>query len=435
MTTIIKPWNDQERAQAVRLKGSGETVVEIARAMGRSYESIRNVLRRAALTVPPGDAAAPVPGPGEPPKIKTIEEDRKLVDEGYWKRSHSELSKKYAALLKDQNLVDRLVAEVKATAPIGYSPSPVVPARRSRTAGKPQSAVLEFSDTHIGAVVQPGQTLTFGSYDFPTFLARLKYLEESIISIVTNHINTSVPELVIAMLGDMLDGALAHSNECGQLNPMFNQFFAGGHALAQFLRNLAPHFPRVRIYDVVGNHSRFQNQHRMPTVNKHSNFDKFLYAFVHSLVRDIPNIEWELTAQPFQTFEVNGSHFFAGHGETLRGGDKMLGIPNHAVGRTVSTVTQLHNKHSLRAPNYYLFGHLHRNISLPHATGDVIINGGFVGVDGYGLNEMFTPADPMQKLFFVHEQYGKTAAYDISLKFAEVTDAPPYEIPSAFPVQ
>lgn len=330
--------------------------------------------------------------------------------------------------------MDKLVESITDLAPKSYDPRPVVPATRERSKGKPQSALLELSDTHIGKNVSPAQTLTFGHYDFPTFLARLKYLEESIVSIVQNHINTPVPELVVGMLGDMLDGALQHSNECGQTNPMFNQFFAGAHAIAQFLRNLAPVFPVVRIYEVVGNHSRFQNQRKMPTENKHSNFDKFLYAYVQALVRDIPNIKWELSSQPYQVFEVNGFVFFAGHGETLRGGDKTLGIPNHAVGRAVSTTSQLFGKHGLVAPNYYLYGHLHRNISLPHATGDVIINGGFVGIDGFGLSEMFTPADPMQKLFFVHPQYGKTATYDISLKFAEVGKKSPYEIPAGFPI-
>ncbi len=400
----------------------------IAEALGRSYGAVHRKITEMG--------AKRVPLPSVKPALgKTVAEDQIAVDEAYWKRSHNDLAKKYGALLKEQNLVDRLVSEVLTAAPTSYAAAPSIIRARSRSKGQPQSAVLELSDSHIGAVVAPGQTLTFGSYDFPTFLARLKYLEEATISIVENHITTEVPELVVAMLGDMLDGALAHGNECGQLNPVFNQFYAGGHALAQFLRNLAPHFPKIRVYDVVGNHTRFQNQKRMPTVNKHSNYDKFLYAFVHSLVRDIPNIHWDLTSQPFQVFDVNGFTFFAGHGETLRGGDKMLGIPNHAVGRTVSTVTQLHNKYGMRAPNYYLFGHLHRNISLPHATGDVIINGGFVGVDGYGLSEMFTPADPMQKLFFVHPQYGKTATYDISLKFADTSGKTPYEIPAGFAMQ
>lgn len=363
----------------------------------------------------------------------TVAEDRQEQDEAYWRSQHSLLSRKYAQVLKEVNAVDRLVADVKSMAPLSYKAAPAIaPLRKS--SGKPQSAVLELSDTHIGAEVSADQTLTFGSYNFPTFLARLKYLEEAITSIITNHVTTEVPELVVAMLGDMIDGALQHSNECGQVNPLFNQCFNGAHALAQFLRNISRVVPVIRVYDVVGNHSRFQNQHKMPTKNKHSNFDKFLYALTQSLVRDIPSIKWNMTAQPFQEFEVNGSQFFAGHGETLRGGDKTLGIPNHAIGRLVSTTTQLYNKHDKKAPNYYLFGHLHRNISLPHATGDVIINGGFVGVDGFGLAEAFTPADPMQKLFFVHETYGKTATYDIGLKWAEVSAQSPYLLPAGFPM-
>jgi hypothetical protein len=170
----------------------------------------------------------------------------------------------------------------------------------------------------------------------------------------------------------------------------------------------------------------------MPTKNRFSNFDKFLYAYILSLVRDIPNIQWKLDAQPYQIFEVQGFTFFTAHGDSLRGGDKNLGIPNHAVGRLVSTASQMMTKYNRKAPNYYCVGHLHRDIVLPHATGSFIVNGGFPGVDEFGLSEMFTPADPSQKFFFIHPQYGRTASYDISLKFAETTATAPYVIPSEF---
>ena len=170
----------------------------------------------------------------------------------------------------------------------------------------------------------------------------------------------------------------------------------------------------------------------MPTKNRYSNFDKFLYALVGSLVRNIPNIKWTLDAQPYQIFDVQGFTMFCAHGDSLRGGDKNLGIPNHAVGRLVSTATQMMNKYNKKAPNYYMVGHLHRDIVLPHATGSFIVNGGFPGVDEFGLAEMFTPADPSQKFFFIHPQYGRTASYDISLKFAQVGQTAPYVIPSEF---
>lgn len=401
------------------------TDAQMVGMLGLSEAAIRNKRKREGLKSP-----SVVP---EKAKPTTLAEDRAKHADNHWKSSCEKLQGKYDKLLAEQTVVDRLVGQIKEIAPRSYSPAPSV-YRTTRRAGggTAQSAVLMFSDTHIGKSVKPSQTLSFGSYDFATFMARLKYLEESTISIVENHVTTDVPELVIAMLGDMLDGALSHSNEVGQLDPVFNQFYAGAHAIAQFFRNLAAHFPKIRVYDVVGNHTRFQGQHKMPTKNRYSNFDNFLYALVRELVRDIKHIEWEIDPQPYELFDVAGFAFFAAHGDTLRGGDKNLGIPNHAVGRLISTATQMMTKYGKKNPNYYLVGHLHRDIVLPHATGSFMVNGGFPGVDEFGLSSMFTPADPSQKLFFMHPIYGKTATYDISLKFAKVEKTAPYSIPKAF---
>lgn len=411
------------KAELKILKGatSGHDAAE---KLGRSVASVQNKATRMGISLH-HDA---------PLAKSSVIEDVKTHDEKFWRRHYATLQAKYDKLAQEQTITDRLVANITALAPRSYSPRPAVK-QTGKSSDAPQSAVLMFSDTHIGKTTKQTQTLSFGNYNFKVFMARLKCLEESVISISKNHITTEVPELVIAMLGDMLDGALSHSNEVGQADPIFNQFYCGAHAIAQFFRNLAPHFPKLRIYDTVGNHTRFQNQRKMPTKNRYSNFDNFLYALVRELVRDIPNIEWKLDAQPYEIFEVNGFTFFAAHGDSLRGGDKTLGVPNHAVGRLVSTLTQMMNKYGRKAPNYYLVGHLHRDIVLPHATGSFLVNGGFPGVDEYGLSEMFTPADPTQKLFYVHPKYGKTATYDIALKFAEPTREAPYEIPAEFEMQ
>lgn len=416
-----KNWTPEE-FEVVKSKASSQ---EVAKQLGRTVDSINNK-RRVLGVKGTGRVATQI-------SESSVVEDLKEKDDAYWMREHAALGKKYQKLLKEQSIVERLIERISSIAPVSYSPAPAILKGRARgRKGRGQSAVLAFSDTHIGKTTSPDQTLTFGDYNFDVFMARLKYLEEAILSISENHISTEIPELIVAMLGDMLDGQLVHSNEVGQLDPIFNQFYCGAHAIAQFLRNLAPHFPKIRVYDCVGNHPRFTNQHRMPTKNRYSNFDKFLYAMIGALVRDIPNIEWKLDAQPYQIFDVQGYTFFTAHGDSLRGGDKNLGIPNHAVGRLVSTATQMMNKYNRKAPNYYLVGHLHRDIVLPHATGSFIVNGGFPGVDEFGLAEMFTPADPSQKFFFIHPQYGRTASYDISLKFAEVSKTPPYVLPSEF---
>lgn len=413
-------WTDSE----IKLLGTKPDNA-LAAQLGRSYTSVRVARMRRAI---------PAFNSQDSSKETTFEQDRNAVDTQVWRSRYAQLERKYTKALQENSVVAQLVAEIKDCAPQSYSPLPPVKfEKRSSSSG--QSAVLQFSDTHAGKVVSPEQTLGFGGYNFPTFLARLKYLENSMLSICTNHSTVPIDELVIAMLGDMLDGNLQHAVEAGQRNTLFSQYFNAGHAIAQMFRNVAAHFPKVRVKTCVGNHTRWANQRKMPTENRFSNLDQFLYALVQALVKDIPNIEFDLDAQPFALFDVKGFVFHAAHGDHWRGGDKNLGIPNHAIGREISTKVQLFAKNGRKAPDFYLVGHLHREITIPHATGSVLINGGFPGLDNYALAENFNPVDPTQKLFFVHHKYGKTAEYSLSLKFAKVTSEAPYTLPPNFTVE
>lgn len=383
----------------------------------------------------PGSSAATMVTEDAPAAPPTYEEDRNRAGNDFWKREYRGLESKYEKVLKERAAVDQLVAMASELAPQSYSPAPAIPRPNAKGGGKgqPQSAVLLLSDCHIGQVIEPDQTLGFGRYDFPTFLNRLKYLEESITSILQDHTTTKIEELVVCFGGDLLHGALNHGAEASQKNTLFTQFYAGGHALAQFLRNVAPLAPKTRIYCTVGNHPRWANQKRMPTENRFSNLDSFLHAYVKSLTTAIPSIEWNLDAQPFTLFDVQNFKFHLSHGDHLRGGDRALGIPNHSVARMISSTSQLFGKTGDSSPHYYLVGHLHRSIVLPHARGSVIVNGGFPGLDGYGLASGFSPVDPSQVFFLMHPRYGKTATYDILLGNAKDLGAPPYEIPVEFP--
>lgn len=413
-----KPWSKEEISLLGKISDK-----DLAAKTGRSLAAC--IGARHNRNIPPVSEAE---------KETSFEADRAIADNQVWRKRYSQLETKYSRALQENSVVSQLVAEIKDCAPRSYGPLPKVEFPK-RSTGSHQSAVLQFSDTHCGKVVLPQQTLGFGGYNFPLFLARLKHLENSMLSIVKNHTTVPIDELVIAMLGDMLDGNLVHAVEAGQRNTLFTQFYNAGHAIAQMFRNLAAHFPVVRIRTCVGNHTRWGTQKKMPTENRYSNLDMFLYALVQALTKDIPNIEWDLNQQPFALFDVKGYVFFAAHGDHWKGGDKALGIPNHAIGREVSTRTQLFGKYGRKAPHFYLTGHLHREITIPHATGSVLINGGFPGLDNYALAENFNPVDPTQRFFFIHPKYGKTAEYSLSLKFAEVTADAPYTLPPSFPCE
>ncbi|NOS67025.1 MAG: hypothetical protein HOO67_01515 [Candidatus Peribacteraceae bacterium] len=426
----MKLWTQAEND----LLASNLTDERVAEKTGRTPAAIRGKRQRMRalalkkLSSPAADAPATAESETTP---TTFEQDKENVGATHWKREYDSLYGKYQTALKQASVSDQLVELAASLAPKSYDPRPLV-AQSPRGAGSNQSAVLLLSDTHVGQVISPDQTLGFGGYNFATFLARLKRLENAVTSILQDHTTTDTDELVVCLGGDMIDGALNHGAEAKQKNTLFCQFYGAGHALAQFIRNLSAQVPKLRVKCVVGNHPRWQNQHKMPTDNRYSNLDAFLYAYIQALTKDLTLVEWTLDKQPFSLFDVQGFLFHLSHGDHLRGGDKALGIPNHAVGRMVSSTNQLYGKHNQASPHYYLLGHMHRGIVLPHARGSVIVNGGFPGLDGFGLMNGFSPVDPSQLLFFVHPKYGKTATYDIALKFAD-TDAPaPYEIPGEF---
>lgn len=411
-----KPWTPTDLQLLQQMKLEGQTHEAIAKRLGRSKTAVDRKCDHLPMAQ----------------KAQTEPDDRTE----YWRKRAAVAEKALEKAEESQTALEVLCEHVLEMAPKSYSPAPAI--IKDCSMGRvlhssPQSAMLAFSDTHIGAFVTPKQTLGMGNYNFDIFLRRLNRLEKSVKSIVRDHTTTPISELVIPILGDMLDGALSHSAESGQPNTILTQFYSGGHAIAQFLRNLSELAP-LRIYGCVGNHTRWQNQHKMPTKNRNSNYDMLLYMFVQALTRDIPKIKWTLDWQPFAVFDVQGYTFWCGHGDNLRGGDKALGIPSHAMGRMVSTTSQLFTRSGKQAPDYYLVGHLHRPISIPHSRGEVIVNGAFPGIDGFALDGFFNSSYPSQKFWLMHPKFGRSATYDLRLDIGDETPHT-YTLPEGFECQ
>jgi predicted MPP superfamily phosphohydrolase len=386
-TMASSKWSDAEIAKLKQLKAAGVADSKIAEELGRTYRSVTHAVRQYTAQV-------------EVPEI----DYRARAD--HWQSKAGELQRALDKANESRTAVDVLVEQIMELAPKAYAPPVDIYRAPRKSKSSPQSAVCLFSDTHIGAVVKPEQTLGLGGYNFNIFLRRLWRLQQSIFSIMNDHTTTEVPEIVVPILGDMLDGALSH---------------AAGHAIAQFLRNLST-LANLRVYGCVGNHTRWQNQKKMPTKNRNSNMDMLLYLYVEALLRDCPFIKCEFNMQPFALFDVQGFSFYAGHGDNLRGGDKMLGIPNHAMGRMVSTTSQLFTRAGRKMPDYYVVGHLHRPIDLPHSKGSVLVNGAFPGIDGYALGEYFNSSHPVQRFFFMHPKFGMAAEYKLRLDIGDTTE-------------
>ena len=358
----------------------------------------------------------------------TLNEDREKQAAQTTQLALKEMQRKYQKMLAQLNIADRLVdmANEYVTA---------FPAAKSKPrqfkksgSGSTESAVLVLSDTHIGKKVYRSQTLGFGNYNFNIFADRLYFLEDRVRSILNEHVTSPVDELVIFLLGDMLDGSLNHAKEVVSAMTVFDQFYAGAHCLSQAIRNMAQDVARVKVYTAVGNHTRMQNQHKMPTEQRYSNFDHFLYATIKAMLANQSNVDVRLDYQPFCYTDIKGTKIMAMHGDHLKGGDKQMGIPVHSISRQVSGLTQLYESKGLEAPHLWLSGHLHRPMELPTIKGEWIVNGAFPGDDNYALT-LASSSEPMQLFFGIHPKYRKTWEYKIKLAHAPQRTALPYELP------
>jgi hypothetical protein len=406
MSRKSKKWTEKQLEELFELYRAGTPVLHLAKRFCRSIKAIQRQLERNGVT-------------REKKTEATFEEDLSNADQLYWKQRYKALSRKYDKLLENRTIVDVLAESILDIAPKSYEPAAQQYKLHPKSTGEEQHAVAHLSDSHIGQVVHANQTSHFGNYGFNKFLDRATYFQKSIISICTEHVNTPLPVLHICLGGDLLHGDLAHANEAAHVMPLFTQYYAGGHVLAQVIRNLAAYFERVEVHGVVGNHTRWGTQRKMPTVNRFSNLDMFVMSLMEALTRDVPNVKWDLSPEIFDEFEVLGYMHRLEHGDHLRGGDRALGVPSHAFGRELSATSQLYSKHGRKPINYYLIGHFHRPMELPHANGEILVNGGWAGVDEFGLSQNFNAAPPQQRLYFVHRKFGRTANYYLSLEHAE----------------
>ncbi len=330
----------------------------------------------------------------------------------------------------EDRAVSEISAAVRSAIPLAgkiFTSKPYVTPKQDG-ARTPEVALLALSDTHIGKRITRETTMGLGHYDPDVFLHRLAHLEKQVIHLIRDELRAPISEIYIPLLGDIVEGCLNHSQEKPERDLVMDQCLFAGSALYQFIRNLSAFRPVRVVAAAVGNHGRLPSQKKMPTENRYSNFDYVTMGLIEALCREtLPNVRFTMHRSPFWVEEINGWKFMFGHGDHLRGGDKAMGVPSHAIARQINATTQRYSARGERPPDYYIVGDKHRPIALPTATGRFLVNGAWFEDDSYALISNFPPARPHQIFFGVHPKIGKSWSYDVALDLAEETHH--YHIP------
>jgi hypothetical protein len=260
----------------------------------------------------------------------------------------------------------------------------------------PESWVIVLSDWHYGQLVKAVEVGGLSEYNPCIARKRLQLLADRIIRFLEYHPNRPT-EIVIATLGDMVDGSILRGNQQSNIEfGVCKQVIEGVEIISDFIILLSAHFQKIRFYGVYGNHARLTPNPKDAPPSE--NFDLLMYHFIQQRLKEIKGITVDYTEAQHMVVEINKHNFWLDHGDTVRG---WAGYPYYGADRQKNNVQAMLQMFSEKA-DYMLMGHHHR---LGYFN-NIVANGSFVGGDLFSIGKLRRMGIAEQMLFGVNEKHG-----------------------------
>jgi transposase len=385
---MSKPWSKKEETRLAKLCGEGLTAREIAKAMKRTYNSVREKIKATeGLRVKPEKRKAPK---------KTLEQhatEERL--KGDLRRTKGQLKK---ALVKIATLAE--IRELVASACSPLEPLVhKVKFRKDHKGEKSYTAVALVSDWQIGEVISEEESGGWGVFDHAIATARaMKYGEKIVEWVTTQRSGYKIDKLRVFVLGDMVSGniheELRETNEW----PAPVASVMAGELLAQLLGVVAPHFQVVEV-EYVGsdNHGRLTKKPRYKLAAEDS-FNYIVYAMAKARLEKHENVVVRLHKANPTLIDLEGSGVLAMHGHGMK---SWMGIPFYGIQRFQGRKAKMHMERN-RPFKLMICGHWHA----PAEVYGCIINGCLSGTTELDHN-VGRNAPPSQTTFLWHPKYGQ----------------------------
>lgn len=276
--------------------------------------------------------------------------------------------------------------------------------------GHPGIPVAMWSDWHWGEVVQPGQINGVNEFNLGIAQERARRLVEKTIHLLRNHIvNPEYPGIVVNLGGDMMSGdiheELTETNDLPMMPCLLNLF----GVLTWAIRTLADEFGNVFIPAVTGNHGR--NTRKPMAKNRNAtNFDWLLYQLLNKAFEGDKRVQFFIPDGPDALYEVVGHRFLLTHGDSMRGGDGLIGH----FGPVLRGQKKKLSRNANIGLEFDTMVHGHFHTYFP--TDKIIGNGSLKGLDEYAYQGNFSYEPPIQALWITHPEHGVTIHMPVYLE-------------------
>jgi hypothetical protein len=342
-----------------------------------------------------------------------IKLDKKLAA---YKGEAKYYKKLYDGLLKD-TIKQEVIIETIQDYTKGF---PSIPLKHLNNSDKTpfghekQIMVAPLSDTHIGEHVFKEQMRGLNEYNFEIFNKRMYGWANQILKHTSYRRQIApVEELVIPMLGDMISGDIHEELARSNMANCMEQMIRGASIIAQALMYLAPHYTKIRVPCVVGNHGRMTR--KPPMKDKYMDWDYMLYQWMASFCRNQENIEFHIPRSFITTFKIHDKVVLITHGDCISGAG--------SSGAILNSITKLRSVFQFRKTlqreiegaldgdleqefDSVMIGHFHRIDELDIGTGELHICGTMKGPDEFALQRLQAATKPKQLVTYWHPRYG-----------------------------
>ncbi len=339
---------------------------------------------------------------GKMPKKQTpseqVGEDRKVRRlEG----SNKTLKQKYEALLKEVERVERerdTILRLEEISTFEIKP-------KGKSGDSESVAVVLASDFHLEEKVDVNAVNGLNEFNLEIAEARARNFFRSLLRLIQIcEKDTKIDTMVLALLGDFISGNIhediAENCELGPADALLfsERILASG---IQFLLDNSKLNLIIPCHS--GNHGRITKEQRYATENANS-FEYYMYHALANHFKGEKRIQWIISPSYHSYVDVFGHTVRFHHGHAIKYGGGIGGL-------FVPTYRAIGNWNDGRRADIDCFGHFHQF----RDGGSFICNGSLIGYNSYAISIKAKFEKPMQTLFLIEKNRGRTCTWRISV--------------------
>lgn len=318
-------------------------------------------------------------------------EDRVAELEATCRRLQRQLA---SAKAKTDELVDAVERAAKDAAVIVGQARPVRAPKKDKRK-HPHSALLHLTDWQLGKTTE--------SYDTLVCRTRVQMAVQKTLRLADiQRAAYPVDEIVVLLGGDMIEGITVFPGQAYLVDStQVEQVFEASHVIESVLLTLLEHFPRVRVYEVAGNHGRIGKKGDNP---RDDNWDRVLYRITRDRLAHQDRLVWHEPTGWYEIAEIGNYRALLVHGDQIKsfgGNVPAFGISKKAVAWS-SFLGDFDDMY---------MGHFHQVMQLTMANGGrVFVTPSTESGSEYAREFVGARGRPGQRLHFIDPEAGRVTA-------------------------